>query len=77
MSWFGRGSKKPTPTAGEIDEARRWPNGWVYRISSAFDPEGRVPPEAIVGAWKVDGQGRIEGDFVPNEKYDPECRPEN
>jgi len=41
---------KPFP--GEIKEARLHPNGCVYRISAKVgDPNGRVPPEAIVGAW--------------------------
>jgi hypothetical protein len=75
MRLFGKKAAKPTPSKGEIAEARQWPNGWVYRISSHFDPNGRVPPEAIVGAWNVDADGRIVGDFIPNEKYDAECRP--
>jgi hypothetical protein len=62
---------KPTPYAGEIAEARRTPNGWVYRIEGHFSPNEAVPPEAIVGAWKVDGNGNISGDFVPNPSYRP------
>jgi len=65
------------PTEGEIAEARRFPNEYVYRISAHFDPDGRVPPEAIVGAWKVDASGRVEGEFIPNGKYDPDLRPES
>jgi hypothetical protein len=37
---------------GEIQEATRHPNGWVYRIAGQFGPNDGVPPEAIVGAWK-------------------------
>jgi hypothetical protein len=55
---------KPFP--GEIKEARLHPNGWVYRISAKVgDPNGRVPPEAIVGAWKVDEHGMIVGISSP------------
>lgn len=64
------------PFAGEIEEAKRVPNGWVYRIAEQFGSNDPVPREAIVGAWKVDGQGQIVGDFVPNPNYDPKkCPP--
>src|SRR4051812_1204472 len=52
------------PFAGEIEEAKRYPNGWVYRIAGNFAPDSAVPAEAIVGAWQVDSQGRIAGDFI-------------
>jgi hypothetical protein len=58
------------PLAGEIVEAKRNPNGWVYRIAGSFEPNDRVPREAIIGAWKVDAQGNIVGEFVRNENYD-------
>jgi len=64
------------PSDGEIAEARRFRNGHVYRISPHLDPNGRVPPEAIVGAWKVDETGRFVGGFIPNVKFDPEPNPE-
>jgi hypothetical protein len=60
---------KPLP--GEIEEAKRFPNGWVYRIAGGFGAKDRVPPEAVVGAWRVDAQGKIVGDFIPNPRYDP------
>lgn len=59
------------PYTGEIEEAKRNPNGWVYRIAGTFGPADIVPPEAIVGAWKVDVHGEIVGSFIRNEKYDP------
>lgn len=49
--------------------ARQNANGWVYKIEGAFDPTDHVPPEAIVGAWKVDQNGQITGDFIPNPRY--------
>lgn len=51
--------------------ARNHPNGYVYQIDPAFDPAGRVPPEGVAGAWRVDGTGEIVGDFVPNARYRP------
>jgi hypothetical protein len=64
---------KPLP--GEIAEAKRWPNGWVYRIAGQFRSDERIPAEAIVGAWQVDSQGKIVGNFVPNKKYNAERWP--
>ena len=59
------------PFEGEIAEAKKHPNGWVYRIAGRFSDNDRVPPEAIAGAWKVDSSGRIVGSFVRNKNYDP------
>ena len=57
------------PTLEMLAEAKRNPNGWVYQIDGAFGPDENVPPEAIVGAWKVNAVGEIEGDFIPNPRY--------
>ena len=57
------------PMAGEIQEAKLHPNGWVYRIQGKYGVNDAVPPEAIVGAWKVDGEGNIVGDFQPNPNF--------
>jgi hypothetical protein len=62
------GDEKPLP--GEIAEALRHPNGWVYRIAGAFSKDQDIPPEAIVGAWRVDGRGEIVGSFLSNDRYD-------
>ena len=59
------------PYADEIVEARNYPNGRVYRIAGDFGPADSVPPEAIVGAWKVDAGGRIVDEFIKNPSYDP------
>ncbi len=64
---------KPTPEA--IAQARLNPGGWVLVVDSYSGPGDKVPPERIQGAWKVDGDGIITGDFIPNPKYRPinEC----
>lgn len=64
-----------TPFLEEIEEAKRVPNGWVYRIAGNFKPSDAVPPEAIVGAWKVNAEGRISGDFIANAQYDSQRWP--
>jgi len=75
MSWWsklrGNGGPKIEPHPGEIEEAARNPNGWVYRIAGSIgDPNGKVPPEAIIGAWQVDAEGKITGEFIENARYD-------
>ena len=56
-----------------VDEARVNPGGWVYEIDGDMvdDPNGDVPPEAIIGAWQVNARGKIFGDFRPNPNYRP------
>ena len=60
-------TKTPTPEA--TAEAKLNPGGWVYEIDDGYDPNGAVPPEAIVGAWQVDDAGNIVGEFKPNPNY--------
>jgi hypothetical protein len=67
--------KVTEPFLGEIAEAKRHPNGWVYRIAGQFHADERVPAGAILGAWRVDAEGNIIGSFVPNENYDAEKWP--
>ena len=56
------------PTQGEINEAKKHPNGSVYRIDGDFSDEDAIPPEAIIGAWKVDGQGNL-GEWTLNPNF--------
>jgi hypothetical protein len=51
------------------EEAKLNPNGWVYKIDWNFSKDQYVPPEAIIGAYKVDENGKITGDLVENENY--------
>jgi hypothetical protein len=64
-----------TPYPAEIAEAKRTPNGWVYRIGGRFSPDEAVPPEAVVGAWQVNENGEIFGDFIHNPGYKPRQPP--
>jgi hypothetical protein len=54
-----------------IKAARENPNSWVYKIEGEFGPEDYVPPEAVVGAWKVDKYGLLTGEFMGNPNYKP------
>lgn len=62
----------PPPVTPEMREAARTqPGGWVYAIDPTFDPNGHVPGWAVRGAYRVDNEGEIHGDFVPNPDYRP------
>jgi len=53
-----------------VREAKANPGGWVYEISSRYDPNGAVPPHAIKGAWRVDDRGEIvPGSYTPNPNF--------
>lgn len=54
-----------------IEAAKKIPNGYVYKIDGQFGPNEAVPPEAIMGAWKVNEAGNIVGDFIPNANDKP------
>jgi hypothetical protein len=54
-----------------VTEAKTKPGGWVYEIVGEYGPDDAVPPTAIRGAWKVDDNGDIAGDFLPNPVFEP------
>jgi hypothetical protein len=62
------------PAAWLVDEARKFPNGWVYEIDGEFGVQESVPREAIRGAWPVGPDGVITGEFVPNPNFRPSPR---
>jgi hypothetical protein len=64
-----------TPSDEARAEARQNPGGWVYKIEGDYGPDDAVPREAIVGAWKVDENGNITGDFIPNPNFRRPKRP--
>ncbi len=59
----------PTPEA--IAQAKLNPGGFVLVVDGFSGPADKVPPERVLGVWKVDAQGVITGDFIPNPKYRP------
>ena len=52
-----------------IKEAKKHPNGWVYVLDKEFKGKEEVPPQYIQGAWKVNENGEVIGDFSPNPNY--------
>jgi hypothetical protein len=59
----------PPPDA--IEQAARFPGGWVYEIDGSYGPQDAVPPEGIRGAWRVLPDATRSGEFKPNPKYRP------
>jgi hypothetical protein len=62
---------------GLLAQAMSHPGGWVY----ANDPEyaadganGAVPPEGIIGAWKVADDGTSTGEHQANPQYGSRSR---
>jgi len=52
-----------------IEEAKKYPNAHVYVLDKEFEGKEEVPPQFIKGAWKVDENGKVVGEFIPNPKY--------
>ena len=63
--------RNPKITKEMRANARANPNSWLYVIDEAFDPAGRVPSWAVVGAYPVNNEGEIVEDFHPNDRYRP------
>jgi len=62
----------PKPFSPEmIAEAKANPGGNVYQIDWQYPDDQAVPREAIAGAWKVDQQGELTGEFLDNPNYRP------
>lgn len=54
-----------------VEEAKKLPNGHVYEIDWEY-PEGvAIPYNSIKGAWKVDKNGLLTGEYWVNEDYRP------
>jgi hypothetical protein len=62
-------NEKIKPSIEVIHQARLFPNGWIYKVEGNYSDHRHIPPEHIQGAWKVDSNGNIEGDFIPNPNY--------
>ncbi len=49
--------------------ARRAGGGWMDEIVGNHDPAGEVPITAIKGAWRLDANGDLTGEYVHNPHY--------
>ncbi len=50
-----------------VEQARAGGGGWYYEVVGS--QAGEAPEEAIRGAWRVDAQGRLTGQYVANPKF--------
>lgn len=62
---------EPPITEALRAEARTNPGAWVYAIDPGFDGQANVPPQGVIGAWRSDEHGEIDGAFVNNPRYSP------
>jgi hypothetical protein len=69
----GRDRGRRQIPAEVLAQAAALAGGSVAQIdgSQISDPDGYVPPEAIVGAWPVGPDGRPTGEFVANPRHGP------
>ena len=65
-------AKSTAPSTAMIAEASNNPGGWVYVIRGYFGPHDAVPPQAIVGAWKVNSNGKLTDEFKENQNFQPQ-----
>ncbi len=71
-------NQKPVKPSDEVmQQAKFHANGWVYQIDGKYAPSQAVPPEVIMGAWQVDANGNIVGEFIANSKYKPKKEDES
>ena len=68
--------KKPPAVAKEFpqqlaQEAARVPGGWVYETDGRSDPDGFIPIDVIVRAWKISPDGAPTGEVWENLQYSP------
>jgi hypothetical protein len=64
------GRPEPGPVRNTPSRARQHAGSWLYSIDPGYDPDGSVPPHAVIGAWPVDPDGE-PGEFVTNPGYRP------
>ncbi|MCX4672459.1 hypothetical protein OG453_38395 [Streptomyces sp. NBC_01381] len=73
MGRFGsRSRRKGIPSEPALlAAAAENPGGSVAEIDPAYidDANGYVPPEAIRGAWLVDGSGKLTGEYQENPRH--------
>lgn len=61
------------PISAEMREhAKQNPDSWLYIADPGYTADGEeVPPEGIVGAYRIDADGEIDERFQFNDAYQP------
>ncbi len=58
------------------EQARQTPDSWLYIVDPGYEASGdNVPPEGVVGAYRIDSEGEIDEDFNHNDEYVPSTPP--
>lgn len=66
--------QRPGPPITEEmrEQARQTPDSWLYIVDPGYQDAGEnVPPEGVVGAYRIDSEGEIDEDFQHNDEYQP------
>ncbi|MDR7302194.1 type VII secretion system-associated protein [Haloactinomyces albus] len=54
------------------EQARQTPDSWLYIVDPGYQEAGEnVPPEGVVGAYRIDSEGEIDEEFHHNDEYQP------
>lgn len=64
-------TNRPPVTPQLRERARQSPGSWVCPVDPAFQDAEDVPDWAVLGAYRVDENGEIAGEFTPNPNYRP------
>ena len=51
------------------NQARRAGGGWLDEVVGDHAPGVPVPVSGIRGSWRVDANGDLTGDYVPNPRF--------
>lgn len=71
MSPESQPAQTPQVTDDMREQAKQTPNSWLYIVDPGYEEAGEdVPPEGVVGAFRIDENGEI-GEFFPNDEYEP------
>jgi hypothetical protein len=50
-----------------VEQARAAGGGWYCEVVGTH--RGEVPDEAVRGAWRLDAEGRLTGEYVANPRF--------
>lgn len=62
----------PPITEQMREQARQTPGTWLYIVDPGYQDTGEeVPPEGVLGAYRIDDDGEIDEEFQHNDQYVP------
>lgn len=62
----------PPITEQMREQARQTPGSWLYIVDPGYQDTGEeVPPEGVIGAYRIDDNGEIDEEFQHNDQYEP------